>query len=506
MTVTPTGMPTGQPTDRRLADRLLSSDFNPERELRSRRPLPTAWARLLAAGGLLAVVLIVGSATLAALRASDWEKPRPELDMGAAWALAATAGGGVAWCVLGVLNARRAGLRNVVHWSVAPLVVALQAGSWFAVDRMVDSDRTRAWAAWVGGVLLLHLLLTSMYRATAGEVGDIDAHFSLVAWLPLLGGVVAVLAVYEPGAVYGLPMVAAVSLWLVVESYQAMAGWDRECRTRITGVDASAKSVAVEFEQAVQERAAREKQGGSERTGFHHTMLPRAMVLAALLLGLSLPAWVLLLERRGHMTVTGLDVTVDAAAGRLLAVLGVGAVATYAVGGMWWAVAAALNAANSSNWSVAPWAAPAGYAVSLATVIAMARLSERFDDDTATVVVLLGVFVLIAAHFAVLRAYRHTADAMGGASGPWTRVILLPMVAVGIAVPMGFLANYLADDVFEVIAHVGWVLLLAAYSASLYPAMESFDRACRGRLLLHVQFSGVPEFLKRPESTTDTES
>lgn len=182
----------------------------------------------------------------------------------------------------------------------------------------------------------------------------------------------------------------------------------------------------------------------------------------------------------------------------------VAAMVGYALGWLWWSVAAALNATNRSRWSVAAWAAPVGYAISLAVVGAVPVISDHVDPELGTLVVLLGVFVLAIAHFAVLRAYRQTAAAIGGAVTPWTLVIMLPWAALAFSVIVAFLSKAIGDAVFERVMQGGWVAFYAGYAISLYSAMASFDRACSGTVLGRAGRGELPEFLKQRGRSADT--
>lgn len=478
-----------------------ASVLNPEPV--RRRPVHTATARVLTVGGLAALIGLVAAATIDALRASHWNQPRPVLDGRMAVAAAVMLIGGVAWAVAAAVNARRAGVRDGVGPFTVPCVVAVQVASWFVVEHFAEGDQRRlAWAAWAGLVLVLHWGAVLKYRTTATVFDETEGHFSLVAWLPLLGGAVAVTSVFQQGALFGLPMVGAMSPWLVIEAYQAMAGWDRGCRTRITGVDPAApKPVREQYAAALAQ--ARIPGPGPERTSFHHTMIPRAMVLASLVLGLSLPAWVAILEHEGHVSVTGIHTEIDNEAGRLMTGLAVASLAAYGLGWLWWSVAAALNATSHSRWTVSAWSAPIGYAVSIAVVGSLPVITDRVATDLGTVLVMVGAFVLAIAHFAVLREYRHTAAAIGGAVAPWTRVIILPWAGLGFSIVIAFLSQALGDVVFERIMQGSWVVFYALYAVSLYSAMASFDRASRGGSSTRPGDDQLPEFLKKRRRSAD---
>ena len=479
-----------------------SMTFGAARE-RPRAPLHTATQRVLAVAGLVALIALVAAETVDALRASDWVQPRPLVDGRMAAAAMAGLAGWVGWAVCASLNAGRAGVRDRPNPLLVPAVAVLQIASWFAVDEFATGDDRRlVWAAWAGAALILHWLATLAYRTSSAVFGEAFGHFTLLAWLPLLAGGVAVASVFQKGVVFGLPMAGAMAVWLVYEGYQAMATWDAECRARITGIDPAApKPVAVQYAEAVAQVTRPPNEPA--RTNFHHTMLPRAMVLASLVLGLALPAMIIVLEREGHVSVKGINTTLDDHAAGVMTGLVVAALVTYALGWLWWSVAAALNATSHSRWSVDAWSAPAGYGVSVAALVVVPLVSERVDPDLATVVVLIGVFVLAIAHFAVLRAYRHTADSIGGAVAPWTRVIVLPWAALGFSILVAFLSKTIGDVLFERIMEAGWVLFYAAYAISLYSAMASFDRACRGRIAGGDGKRALPEFLKRRAHSAD---
>lgn len=471
-----------------------------------RPPIPTMVVRLAVLASLVALAGLLADAVVDALRSSNWHRPRPVLTTQMGWAAAALCVAGCLWASLASVNGRRAGLRSAPSPLLAPSVATLIVAAGVAVDRVVTQHRTVVWAIWLGVSLLAYCFVTLGYRTAALSIDELDQHFGLAAWLPLVAGVASVGAVKFQWLVFALPMVGVVVLWLVTELGFAMFGWDRECRIRLTGRDPRDKPIHQQYEEAVAQAAATLRPGESERETYHHTMVPRAMVTAALILGLTLPAWVILLEHNGRLQVSGVHTTVDAYAGRMLTGLVGATLLAYGVGWIWWAVAAALNAQSHSRWSVSPWSAPIGYLVSAAVIVAVPLVIERVDADVGLVVVVFAGLMLAMAHFWVLRAYRRAADAMAGVARPWTRVIAIPWVVVGFSLFAAVLARILEDDLFTHIMQVSWVLFYAAYAASLHQAMASFDRACRGRMALHADREALPDFLKRRRGGADRAS
>ncbi|MEI7548793.1 MAG: hypothetical protein WCK21_12180, partial [Actinomycetota bacterium] len=230
---------------------------------------------------------------------------------------------------------------------------------------------------------------------------------------------------------------------------------------------------------------------------FHHTTTPRAMVVASFLLGLSMPAWVMLLERKGHVAIAGRDSTADPEGRRMIAALLIGMVGAYALGWLWWSAAAAANASNRTRHSMSPLLAPIGYFV----IVGVGALAPIIDDavrpEFRPLVVAVGVLIAVIAHFGVLRAYRHSAEAIGAPTGPWTRVIAIPWMALAFSFLLAFFGQVLSKASFAVVLGTAWVLLYLAYSVSFYQAMAGFDRACAGRQLSHADVDGLPEFLKK---------
>ena len=83
-------------------------------------------------------------------------------------------------------------------------------------------------------------------------------------------------------------------------------------------------------------------------------------------------------------------------------------------------------------------------------------------------------------------------------------MIAIPWFALGFSVFAAFLAQALPDDPFERIMQGSWVVFYATFAVSLYLAMSSFDRACRGRSMHPVSRDALPEFLKRRRTGADT--
>lgn len=468
-----------------------------------RRPISTGVLRIGAVLALVALVGLLAAASVEALRDSRWRRPRPVLTQEMGLAAAVLVVCGALWATIASLNARRAGLRTAPSPVLAPLVALVIVGSGVAVDRVVTQHRTAVWSVWAGAALLGSGFVALSYRATARNMEDLDQHFGLLAWLSLFAGGCAVGAVHNELFVFALPMVAAMALWLPIELFLALTGWDRECRFRLTGYDPRNKPIREQFDEAVQQASSVRRTPEPERERYHHTMVPRAMVTAALGLGLTLPAWVILLEHNGRLEVSGVHTTVDSYAARMLTGLVGATMITYGIGWIWWAVAAALNAQSHSRWSVSPWSAPIGYVVSAGITVAAPVVLNHVGTDAGLVLVLFGGLMLAMAHFWVLRAYRRAAEAMAGATGPWTRVIAIPWVVAGFSLLAAVLGRILEDDLFSHVMQVSWVLFYAAYAASLYQAMASFDRACRGRVALHADRGPLPEFLKQRRGGAD---
>jgi hypothetical protein len=229
---------------------------------------------------------------------------------------------------------------------------------------------------------------------------------------------------------------------------------------------------------------------------FHHTTTPRSMVLAAFLLGLSIPAWVVLLDRKGHVTWAGRHTTFDPVARQLVGGLLLAMLGAYALGWLWWSVAASLNATNHAQWSVPVWVAPLGYFLVVGSLAAVPNVNEHVAAHLRPFVWAVGIAVAVVAHFGVLRSYRRTAESIGASTSGWSRVIALPWIALVFSVLLSFFGQQLDEHVFIWVIGSAWVLFYLSYAVSFYRAMATFDRACFGRPLTSADLNTLPEFLK----------
>lgn len=483
--------------------------------------------RLLTALGALAGAAVLGNATVTALRESDWEQPRPLLEPRLGAAVALMMFGGLWWAVAAAANARRLTQRHVVG-AATVLFYALPVGAWFAVDRFVEGDTRRwAWVAWVGFAVVVHYFVAMAYRSTSATLGHTNTHLTAVAFLPMGMAATSVPSVFQQAAVFALPMAAGFTLWLVAELWQAMTEWDRLCKERsreLRGLPvlggpvvvapvfstASAAAAAAEastsgaMPSAATVMAARADVAAEKR--YHHTTLPRLMVVSSFVLGLSMPLWIWLLERKHHVQLAGRDTVFDLQGRRALAALFVSMLGSYAIGWLWWSVAAASNAANRARWAISPFLAPFGYAVAVGMVAAVPEINARVDARYHTAVGLGGAFIAAVAHLGVLTAYRSTAEKIGAPLAPWTRVIFLPQGALVFSVLLAFFGQMLNDTAFAAVLGGAWVLVYLVYAISFYQAMAGFDRACSGRRLGHAGGESLPDFLKRKPASADVGS
>lgn len=464
----------------------------------------TLLPRLLAVAGALALLGTLGVATVDALRASDWEQPRPLLQPRIGLAAAVLLLGGMWWYVAAAVNARRVTPRHTVS-PAAAVAVLVPVGAWFAIDRIVEGDTRRwAWAGWAALLVITNFLLAQGLRSSSAAMGHTNSHFTAVAALPLVVAGCAVASVFQRVAVFALPMAAVMGIWVVVELWQGMTEWDGLCRERSQlrrDLPAIGESVAVAPDPVRVVAAVRPNEPTEERS--HHTTTPRAMVVASFLLGLTTPAWVFLLERKGHVELAGRDTVVDAEGRRLLAALAVGMLGAYAIGWLWWSAAAAANAGHRVPHAVSPLLAPFGYVVVVGVVAVVPVIDERVERGVEAWVLAAGVVIAAIAHFGVLSAYRRTAEAIKAPLAPWTRVIALPWIAAVFSVLLAFFGQVLSDFAFDWILGSAWVIFYLVYAISFYQAMAGFDRACTGRSLPRQQLNAVPDFLKKAAHLSD---
>lgn len=242
---------------------------------------------------------------------------------------------------------------------------------------------------------------------------------------------------------------------------------------------------------AVARRAA-EAQSGRH----HHTIVPRTMVLTAMLAGFASPILLIVLKQQGHLKINGTNWTIDDSGRNLVVGSAVGAAACCVMGWLWWTVAAALNARRTARYTVSPLFAPLSLlvATACAAMLPMA-LKNRSKAEVAGLAVATGLAVLIA-HFGVLGAYRKAAGALGAPQMPWTMLIVLPWIAAAADLVLRFFFGLVGTKLIGVVVPTALVLF-GLYLVSLYRAMSSFDSACSGRQMSHTDRGALPDFLKR---------
>ncbi len=238
----------------------------------------------------------------------------------------------------------------------------------------------------------------------------------------------------------------------------------------------------------------------SDDGSLHHTVLPRTMVIAALLAALGSPLVAFVLERQGHLVVDGTDWQFDDH-GRSIATAAVVAVIACAVlGWLWWTTAAALNARKKARYTVSPIFAPLLILVMFGcTVLLVVTLrTDSFGDDERTrkaVVIAALIVIAVVSHFAILEAYRRAARGIGGSQRPWSFVILLPWATLAANLLAQFFARTVGASYSKVTA-LGNMFVFGVLVLALYQAMSSFDRACSGRHMAHNDRGELPDFLR----------
>lgn len=459
-----------------------------------RRLAHTLTPRLLTTLGATGCIAALGEATVAALRASDWEQSRPTLDPRLAWLAGGTLLAAMWWAAAASLNARRCTTLRVVGVATS-LAYAVPVAAWFAIDRFVEGEVRRwAWVGWIALALAVHALVVTGFRRTSDTLGEPNSHLTALALLPVCVAATSVPSVFHQAAVFALPMSAAFVLWLLAELWLAMALWDSTCATRRQPVHTEPPPGAAPSPVATEAEDGRR---------HHHTTLPRLLVLASFLVGLSAPLWVWLLERKGHAELIGRETVFDDEGRRVMAVLFATSVGTYAVGWLWWAVAAAANAANRARWAISPFLAPFGYAVMVGAVAALPEVEQRVRPAYHTFIQLAAGVVIVIAHLGVLQAYRSTAERIGARVAPWTRVIYIPQAALVLSVLLGFLGQRLGEGAFITVMGASWVVGYLVYAISFQQALAEFDRACYGHRLSRSGPDELPDFLKKSALAAD---
>ncbi len=233
---------------------------------------------------------------------------------------------------------------------------------------------------------------------------------------------------------------------------------------------------------------------------MRHTLLPRTIVIAALLAILGSPLVAFVLERQGHLKLDGTNWYFDDR-GRAVATAVVVAVsACLVLGWLWWTTAAALNARKQARYTVSPWFAPLLILLMCgcgALLFGTLQSDPAGDQERTRKVMVIAALVAIAviSHFVILEAYRRAAAVIGGSQRSWLLVILLPWVTLAANLLAQFFAQAVGDSYLKVSA-LGNMFVVGAQVLALYQAMSSFDRACAGRHMAHNGRGELPDFLR----------
>lgn len=233
---------------------------------------------------------------------------------------------------------------------------------------------------------------------------------------------------------------------------------------------------------------------------LHHTLLPRTIVIAALLAALGSPLIAFVLERQGHLELDGRDWYFDERGRSVATAVVVAVVACSVLGWLWWTTAAALNARKQARYTVSPVFAPilillmSGCGVLLAGTLQ----SDAYSDDEQTrraIIVAALIAIAVICHFLILEAYRRAAGVIGAAQRPWLLVILLPWATLAANLLAQFFARTVGDSYLKYMA-LGNMFVCGVQVLALYQAMSSFDRACSGRHMAHNERGELPDFLR----------
>ena len=233
--------------------------------------------------------------------------------------------------------------------------------------------------------------------------------------------------------------------------------------------------------------------------GAHHTLVPRLMVVTAMVAAMCSPLFLLGLFRQGHFDVVGKDWYFDDR-GRRLAVSGASAVgACFCLGWCWWTAAAAANARNRARYSTSPLLGPLTMAMAGGCLFLLPRaIDARADAADADVARLTAVCVALAAvpfvaYFVTVGTFSRTARAIGAAHRPWMVAIVLPWVMLGLNLFSRFFTEAVGDSYLTVTGAVNLVFI-AIYVLAIYVAMRSFDRTCAGRHMAHDDRASLDAF------------
>ncbi len=233
---------------------------------------------------------------------------------------------------------------------------------------------------------------------------------------------------------------------------------------------------------------------------LHHTLLPRTMVVAALLAALGSPLIGFVLERQGHLRLDGTNWYFDEHGRSVAIAVLVAVVAGSVLGWLWWTTAAALNARKQARYTVSPLFAPLLILVMTGCAILLVGTlqADSFANDEHTrkaLVITALIAIMVVSHFLILEAYRRAAGVIGASQRPWLFVILLPWATLAANLLAQFFARTVGDSYLKVSA-LGNMFVCGVQVLALYQAMLSFDRACSGRHMAHNERGELPDFLR----------
>ncbi len=232
-----------------------------------------------------------------------------------------------------------------------------------------------------------------------------------------------------------------------------------------------------------------------EPGNFHSTVIARAICITGFFLWFSFPAVVLLLNHYGHADLVSGKFEPDLQARRMIAVVVVGGALCMLLGWLWWGIATALNAAQRARWAVSPWYVPLTY-FAVAAMAVGAGISQRWlgDNDIYAKACALALAVLL--YFNTLATYRSAAQAVGAPTKYFTRLIIVPWLAVALAGVFAFFARFVEGQVL-LGAFVFGQLVQGLYGLTMYQAMASMDRAIVGTRMMRQDDQDFAKFLKR---------
>lgn len=233
----------------------------------------------------------------------------------------------------------------------------------------------------------------------------------------------------------------------------------------------------------------------------HHTMLPRMMVTTGMLATLGSPILLAVLHRRGHFDLDGTEYVMDDRGRTVVTAAVVAIVACYNLGWWWWTMAASINARKRARYTVSPWFSTVVMVLTVACIWLLPRAIDRqrnaAETYSATFYWCLGLIIVpVAAHFAMVGAFRRAARAIGAPQRPWTFVTVAPFVMVGVNGLIRFFSQLVGNTFFAVTGIIN-LAFVGSYVLALYQGMASFDRACIGRQMAHSDRADLSEFIAR---------